>query len=238
MLEQPLSYQDENGNIFQGQLVYDANNKSPRPAVLVVPDWSGCNHFAREKARYLASLGYTGFAIDLYGEGKLADSREEKMQAIQPLMANRLLIQQRMHAALDALKALPIVDHANIGAIGFCFGGLCALDLARSGANIKGVVSFHGLLNPPDNLPKLNIHAKILALHGYDDPMVTPDQVNAFAAEMTQAKADWQVHLYGNTKHAFTNPEANDSAFGTVYKDLANHRAFISMKNFFAEVFV
>ena len=238
MLEQPLSYQDESGILLQGQLVYDPGKKLPHPAVLVAPDWSGCNHFAREKARYLASLGYTGFAIDMYGEGKVADSREEKMQSIQPLMNNRLLIQQRMNAALNALKALPIVDHANIGAIGFCFGGLCALDLARSGVKIKGVVSFHGLLNPPENLPQSAIHAKILALHGYDDPMVTPDQVNAFAAEMTLAKADWQIHMYGNTKHAFTNPEANDPAFGTVYQEIANHRAFISMKNFFAEVFV
>jgi dienelactone hydrolase len=237
MMDQPLSYQDENGTYFQGQIIYADNRPSLAPAVLVVHDWSGCNDFARDKARFLASLGYTAFAVDMYGEGKVGISREEKTQLMQPLVGNRVLVRQRMQAALKALTAVPGVDHGNIGAIGFCFGGLCVLDLARSGEKIQGAVSFHGLLTRPENLPVSDIYAKILVLHGYDDPMVPPEQVNAFAREMTQAKADWQIDMYGHTRHAFTNPEANDAASGTVYNDVASHRAFISMKNFFAEVF-
>ena len=121
--------------------------------------------------------------------------------------------------------------------MGFCFGGLCVLDLARSGADVKGVISFHGLFNAPENLPNEPIKAKVLALHGQDDPMVPPEQVAALQKEMTNAGVDWQIHAYGNTMHAFTNPEANDPGFGTVYNAGADKRSWIAMKNFFEEIF-
>lgn len=147
------------------------------------------------------------------------------------------MLQRRMEAALAAVKLMPWTDGGRIAAIGFCFGGLCALDLARSGADIKGVVSFHGLLGAPEHTQNNRIKAKVLALHGHDDPMVPVEQVIAFEQEMTRAGADWQLHVYGNTMHAFTNPMANDPGFGTVYQKDADRRSWQSMKNFLEEIF-
>ncbi|HNU20621.1 MAG TPA: dienelactone hydrolase family protein, partial [Hydrogenophilus thermoluteolus] len=140
-------------------------------------------------------------------------------------------------AAIHALAMQPEVDPEKVAAIGFCFGGLSVLDLARVGAPVKGVVSFHGLFTPPGNTTDNKITAKVLALHGWDDPMAKPDAVLAFAKEMTDAGADWQLHAYGHTMHAFTNPEANDPDFGTVYNAKADARSWQAMQNFLAELF-
>lgn len=233
--KQTIHYYDQD-QILQGYCVFDENNTNQRPAVLVAHDWSGQNNFACQKAEKLAELGYVGFALDMYGDGKQGKTNEEKSALMQPLMRDRTLLQRRMLAAFDAVKKIDPVNPSKIGAIGFCFGGLCVLDLARSGADVTGVVSFHGLLHAPENASHL-IKAKILALHGYADPMAPPDLLLKFASEMTHAKADWQIHAYGNTLHAFTNPDANDPTFGTVYDAKANHRSWIAMKNFFDEVF-
>lgn len=218
-------------------LAFDDRIDTPRPLVLVIHDWSGRNAFACQKAEQLAKLGYVGFAVDMYGLGRLGETKEEKMGLMEPLISDRALLKARVLAAFDAAKELNEVDETKTAAIGFCFGGLCALDLARSGAEITGVVSFHGLLHPPEERPIRTIKAKILALHGYDDPMVSPDQVRAFADEMTKAQADWQVHMYGHTQHAFTNPLAQDPAFGTVYNSLAEKRSMQSMVCFLDELF-
>lgn len=223
--------------IYEGYLAYDDQGNEKKPAVLVIHDWSGRNDFACQRAEQLAELGYIGFAIDLFGKGKIGNTKEEKSAFIKPLVENRQLIRQRILAALDTIKKLEQVNTAKIGAIGFCFGGLCALELARSGADVRGVVSFHGLLIAQTDLPNKSIQAKILALHGYDDPMVPPEQVAAFEKEMKKAAADWQLHVYGNTMHGFTNPLANDPGFGTVYNNLADKRSWLAMKNFFAEIF-
>jgi dienelactone hydrolase len=172
----------------------------------------------------------------MYGKNKMGQTKEEKIALIQPFMQDRTLLKQRILAAFDVIQKNPHVDEKRIGAMGFCFGGLCVLDLARSGAHVKGVVSMHGLLQAPPFAHQI-IQASILALHGYDDPMVTPDQVMQFADEMTEAKVDWQFVMYGNTMHAFTNPQANDPGFGTVYNPKANARAWIAVKEFFKEVF-
>ena len=145
-------------------------------------------------------------------------------------------MRDRIRAAFDALVAMSEVDSSRIAVIGFCFGGLCALDLARSGAEVKAVVSFHGLLNKPKEIANNPICAKILALHGYDDPMVSPDDVNAFCQEMTEENVDWQVNMYGQTQHAFTNPHAHDEQLGTIYNPTAERRAFQAMTNFLKEV--
>jgi len=229
-----IDYHDGD-TLLEGYCAYPTDG-SKKPAILVAHDWSGKNNFAMKKAEKLAELGYVGFALDMYGKGRVGQTKEEKLALMQPLMEDRQALQKRILAALNAVNSLAFVDTANIGAMGFCFGGLCVLDLARSGAKVKGVVSFHGLLNAPEKTPTHAITSKVLALHGYDDPMVTPDQVQAFANEMTHARVDWQLYMYGNTMHAFTNPEAQDPGFGTVYNAQADARSWIAMKEFYKEL--
>lgn len=232
---QLIEYYD--GNILlEGYVAFKEDGKE-KPLVLVAHDWSGKNDFAKDKANALAELGYVGFAVDMFGKGILGETKEEKTALIQPLLSARSSIATRMKAGMDAALSLKGVSHHKIAAIGFCFGGLCALDLARSDSRLSAAVSFHGLLFPPDHQENQDINAKILVLHGYDDPMVQSDQMLAFCQEMEQAHADWQLTLYGNTMHAFMNPLANDPGFGTVYNPQTEVRAWLSMKNFLAEVF-
>ncbi|MDP1770913.1 MAG: dienelactone hydrolase family protein [Methylobacter sp.] len=223
--------------VLEAFFAFDDALTGRRPTVLINHTWAGRDNFVAEKAKKLAALGYVGFAVDMYGKGVLGTSPEENMKLMQPFMADRAMLQQRMKAALAAVKLMPWVDDSKIAAIGFCFGGLCSLDLSRTGVDIKGVVSFHGLLVPPGNTQDNAIKAKILALCGRDDPLVPAEQVLAFEQEMTDAGADWQLHSYGNTMHGFTNPLANDPAFGTVYQPDSDRRSWIAMQNFLTEIF-
>lgn len=221
---------------LHGYIAYDTSIKQDkRPAVLVVHDWSGRNAFACQKADLLAQLGYVGFAVDMYGDGRTGETIDEKMALMQSVLHDRLFLRSRILAALDTVSKMDNVDSDRIAIIGFCFGGLCALELARSGADIKGTVSFHGLLNPAPGVKTAAVKSKILVLHGYNDPSVTPDDVNQFCHEMTQAGADWQVHMYGQTVHGFTNPMANDIANGIVYNSVAEQRSIQSMIQFLKE---
>ena len=229
-------YQDGKQELH-GFLAHAEKVDKPRPAVLVVHDWSGRNEFACQKAKALAEMGYIGFALDMYGLGRTGSTVEEKKGLMEPLATDRSMLRGRIRAAFDALTSMPEVDNNRIAVIGFCFGGLCALDLARSGADIKGVVSFHGLLSKPDNLKSQKIKAKILVLHGYDDPMVRPEQVNEFCQEMTVDKVDWQVHMYGHVQHGFTNPQAHDDNLGIIYNQVATQRSWLAMTNFLQEIF-
>lgn len=221
---------------LHGFLAYKEETKVPCPAVLVAPDWTGRNEFACQKAIMLAEMGYVGFVLDVYGLGRCGATNDEKMALMQPFVIDRNLLKNRLNSALNAVKAMPEVDTNHIAMIGFCFGGLCALDLARSGADIKGAVSFHGLLDKPDMLQPQSIKAKILALHGYEDPMVTPEQVNAFCQEMTVANVDWQIHMYGHVQHAFTNPDAHDVPLGLIYNTVAAQRSWQAMSLFLNEI--
>ena len=222
---------------LEGFLAYDEKANRPLPAVLISHAWGGRDEFVCDKARDLAALGYAGFALDMYGKGVLGSGPDENAKLMQPFLNDRALLQQRITAALQTVHSLEQVDKIRIAAMGFCFGGLCVLDLARTGADILGVVSFHGLFKPPGNTEGNNIKAKVLALHGNDDPMVPVDDVIALQQELTAAGADWQIHIYGNTLHAFTNPKANDPDFGTVYDRTADLRSWQSMKEFFFEIF-
>jgi len=222
---------------LEGYLAWDDGFPGPRPAVAVAHAWSGRSPFECAKADQLARLGYVGFALDMYGKGRLGTSVTENQALMSPLTSNRPLLQARMNLAIEILRQQPQVDPARVAAMGFCFGGLCALDLARSGSDALGVVSFHGLLTPPGNTGGNRITAKVLCLHGYDDPMAPPEAIDEFAGEMTSAGADWQLHAYGNTMHSFTNPTANDPGFGTVYSAAADRRSWQAMANFFSEIF-
>ncbi len=204
--------------------------------MLIAHAWAGRSAFEVDKARALAAAGYVGIAIDMYGKGVLGSSVEENSALMKPFLDNRAMLQARFHAALAAARQDPAVDPARVAAIGFCFGGLCVLDLARSGADVRGVVSFHGLLGKPGNTDGRRITSKVLVLHGNDDPMVPVSDVVALEQELSAAGADWQIHTYGNTLHSFTNPEADDPGFGVKYDANADRRSRLAMLNFLDEV--
>ena len=230
-----IDYYD-NEVCLQGFLAYDDHQPLPTPGILIAHAWGGRNDFVCEKAKQLAELGYAALALDMYGKGVRGNGVEESAQLMQPFMDDRAMLQHRISIALQTLKQIEQVDAERVAAMGYCFGGLCVLDLARTGADLRGVISFHGLLHPADNLERQSIRAKILVLHGYDDPMATPDKVPALQAELTLAGADWQLHSYGHTVHAFTNPIANEPDFGTVYHPVADRRSWQSALNFLSEV--
>lgn len=233
--ERTIEY-THNGTVLEGFLAYDDAKPGPLPGVLISHAWAGREKFECDKARALAELGYAGFALDLYGKGVLGSGPEENMQLMQPFLDDRVMLQSRLTASLDTFGAQPEVDRTRIAAIGFCFGGLCVLDLARLGTDIRGVVSFHGLFNPPGNTAGNRIKAKVLVLHGHLDPMVPVDQVINLENELIGAGADWQIHVYGNAMHAFTNPEANDAAMGVMYQADTDRRSWQTLLNFLDEV--
>ena len=232
---QSIEYRDGK-ELFEAEMAWDDAAPGPQPGVLISHAWAGRGDFEGRKARLLAEQGYVGFALDLYGKGIRGGSIEENRALIKPFMDNRSMLQRRMQLALDQLRSQNQVDAAKTGAIGFCFGGLCVLDLARSGADIGGVVSFHGLLTPPGNTSDKRIQARVLVMHGWDDPMARPEQLVALGNELTSMKADWQIHAFGNAMHAFTNPAANDADFGTVYQADADRRSWQLTQSFFAEL--
>jgi dienelactone hydrolase len=231
-----IDYQDGD-TLLEGLIAWDDAHDKPRPGVMVCHAWAGRAQFEDNKAIELAKLGYTGFALNLYGKGVLGSGPDENAALMTPFLDDRPMLQKRLLLSMEAMRNQPEVDESNVAAIGFCFGGLCVLDIARTGADIDGVVSFHGLFGSPGNTSDNKITAKILALHGWNDPMATPDSVVALGEELTAMGADWQLHGYGNTMHAFTNPEANDPDMGTVYNESADRRSWIAMQNFLAELF-
>ncbi|WP_027949348.1 dienelactone hydrolase family protein [Haliea salexigens] len=224
------------GATYEGFLAWDDSATQPRPGVAVAHTWAGRGAFEQDKAVALAEAGYVGFALDMFGRGVYGEGTEECQALIAPLLADRALLQALVNKAVSVLGEQPEVDAKRLAAMGYCFGGLTVLDLARSGADVRGVVSFHGLFNAPETSTGASIRAKVLCLHGYDDPMVPPESVLALAAELTAAGADWQIHAYGNTLHAFTNPAANDPGFGAVYNADADRRSAQALNDFLAEV--
>ncbi len=225
------------GNTFEARVAWDDAVSGPRPGVLIGHAWGGRSNFEDDKAEAIAQLGYVGFALDVYGKGRRGNNADENTALMQPLLEDRAQLQARLASAQATLGGLADVDASRIAIMGYCFGGLCALDLARTGADIKAAVCIHGLFGAPDNHAKTPIRARILAQHGWDDPMAKPDSVLALAQELSTKQADWQLHAYGNTMHAFTNPEANDPDFGTVYSAAADQRSWQSLVNFLAECF-
>ena len=222
---------------LEGLLAWDDAAREPRPGVMVAHAWGGRSRFEDNKAIELARLGYVGFALDLYGKDRRGSNREENAALMKPFLEDRPRLQSRMRASLATMRTQTEVDDSRVAAIGFCFGGLCVLDLARTGEELAGVVSFHGLFSAPGNTVGNRVRARVLALHGWDDPMATPEQAVGLAAELTAMSADWQLHAFGNTVHAFTNPDANAPEHGTVYSAAANSRSWDAMRLFLAETF-
>jgi len=229
---------DGPGGPFEGVVAWDDAFTVPRPGVMVIPNILGQKESDTVRAERLAALGYVGFAIDVYGQGKRTtrDSPEPGLY-MDALNADRLLLRDRLHASLANLKALPEVDPARTAAIGFCFGGKCALDLARTGADLLGVVSFHGVYDPTPFANIVPIAPKVLVCHGWDDPLCPPDATVALAAELTEGGADWQLHAYGHTGHAFTDESVDQRPRPVFYQPDSDRRSWQAMGHFLEEIF-
>jgi dienelactone hydrolase len=223
------------GGTFESAIAYDDAAEQAGPGVLILPNVLGRKEFDDRKAEALAGLGYVGLAVDLFGQGKRPgpDNRTEYMDM---LNVDRPLLRDRLHAALALLKAAPQVDSARTAAIGFCFGGKCALDLARSGADLLGVVSFHGVYDRPPYDNVTPIRPKVLVLHGWRDPIAPPDAMVALGEELSRGGADWQIHAYGEAGHAFADPAANAPERGVAYEPKADRRSWRAMEDFLAEI--
>lgn len=227
----------------QGYVAYPST-PGKAPAVIIAPAFRGLDDFARNKAEQVAELGYVGFAADIYGEGTAVNNNEEAGALMMPLFLGRKELRRRMVAAYEAATVLERVDSSHIAALGFCFGGLAAQELLRSGAKLCGVVSFHGLLGDTLGGQKAQIepnaetlHGSLLILHGNDDPLVSQEDINHAKQEWTEAGIDWQMHIYGNTSHAFTNPEAKEADSGLMYNPVADKRSWQTFQNFTQEIF-
>jgi len=222
--------------VLEGYLAYDDSFQGKRPGVLVVHEWNGHNPYVRKRAEQLARLGYVGFALDMYGKGVRAKDAKEAAALAAIYKGDRKLMRARAAAGLDVLRNHARVDRTRLAAIGYCFGGTTVLELARSGADLVSVVSFHGGLDTPTPGDARNIKGKVLALHGGDDPYVPTKQVEAFQEEMRKGGVDWQFVSYGGAVHSFTNPEAgSDNSKGAAYNERADRRSWEAMKAFFAE---
>lgn len=223
-------------DIFEGFIAYDESVSAKRPGILVVHEWWGLNDYAKMRTEQLAKEGYVAFAVDMFGDGKTTTSPDEAKKLATSVASDPGLMRERIKAGFEELKNNELVDTDKLAVIGFCFGGRPALDLARSGANLKGVAVFHSSL-PQGNDAK-NIKAKILILHGADDKFIPEEEISAFRKEMDEAGITWQMNYYSKAVHAFTNPNAgNDPSKGLAYNERASQMAWKEMHLFFDEIF-
>lgn len=224
--------------VLEGYLAWDDSTDAKRPAVIVVHEWWGNNDYSRTRAEQLAQLGYVGFAIDMYGKGKTTTDAKQAAEWATAIRSDGKTEQARLKAGLETLKAQPQVDPDKIAAIGYCFGGSCALTMARNNMPVLGVVSFHGALAGGNTENPEPIKPKILVCHGADDEFEPQEQILRFMDEMRKAKADWQMIWYGNAVHSFTNPNADKAGIpGVSYNREADVRSWEAMKNFLADLF-
>lgn len=222
---------------LEGVLIYDDAVKTPRPGVLIVHQWMGVTDYEQARAKQLAELGYLAFCADIYGKGVRPKDMKEAGAEATKYKKDRALLRARVNAGLAELKQSELVDTKRVAAIGYCFGGTTVIELARSGADVAGVVSFHGGLDSPTPADGKNIKCEVLVCHGADDPFVKPEELAAFETEMRDAKVDWRLNKYGGAVHSFTQPMAgNDNSKGAAYNEKADKRSWQDMKDFFAEV--
>jgi dienelactone hydrolase len=227
------------GSWFDGALVCPARVTGALPVVLIVPGWEGRSTAQDGVAADMARSGCAAFCVDVYGGGKRGATPAECAELMTPLLADRANLRARLLSAITAAQACPEIDPQRIAAIGFCFGGLCVLDLARANAPLTVVATFHGLFTPlpPPLVTAARIDAKVIAFHGWDDPLATPSDVVALARELTAAEADWQIHVYGATMHAFTNREANSPEAGLQYDRRTAGRAWSTLRTLLRDAF-
>jgi dienelactone hydrolase len=225
------------GAPLEGVLIYDAAVRRPLPAVAILHQWLGVTDYERQRARMLAGLGYAVFCADIYGQGVRPSTSAEAAQLAGKFRADRALLRARGQAALECVRGLPQVDGAPVAALGYCFGGGAALELARSGADLAGAVSFHGNLDTPNPLDARQIRCPLLVCHGAADPHVPQRQVQDFVEEMEAAGVDYELIMYGGAVHAFTDWNAgSNTASGVAYSESANRRSWESLLQFLAEV--
>ena len=224
---------------LEGYLAYDDSISGKRPGVLVVHQWFGLTDYEKRRATMLAQLGYVAFCADIYGKGVHPKDTSETGALVGKYESEsgRTLLRARVNAGLDTLKKNELVDTTRVAAIGYCFGGTTVIELARSGAELNGVVSFHGGLDSPSPADGKNIKCKVLALAGADDPFQKLEDLTAFESEMRDHKVDWQIVFYGGAVHAFTQPDPGFVNAGAKYNEKADKRSWAAMKTFFAEIF-
>jgi dienelactone hydrolase len=236
-----VTYTDVNGTTMKGYIAYDDATQGKRPGVLVVHEWWGHNAYARKRADMLAGLGYIALAVDMYGDGKTASHPDDAGKFAGEIKNNLPMMQSRFNAALELLKSQELTDPEKIGAIGYCFGGSVVLSMARQGADLKGVASFHGGLSGLPPVSEGAVKGRVLVLNGADDSFNPADQIEKFKQEMLAAKADYKFVNYDGAKHGFTNPDADqiakDFKMDIAYNAKADQESWAEMKTFFEEVF-
>jgi dienelactone hydrolase len=233
---QTVEYKD-GATALEGFLAYDTSFTGKRPAVLVVHQWKGLTEYERKRCEMLAKQGYVAFAVDIYGKGIRPTTVQDAGAQAGKYKNDRALLRQRVNAGLNSLKQQDKVDTGRIAAIGYCFGGTTVIELARSGAKIAGVVSFHGGLDSPTPADGKNIKCRVLALHGADDPFVPDKDLTAFEGEMRDGGVDWQLIKYGGAVHSFTDWDARGDLPGAKYNERADKRSWEDMLQFLNENF-
>lgn len=234
---QVIQYQDGE-TALKGHIYWDSAIKGKRPGVMVVHEWWGLNDYAQKRARMLAEMGYVAFAADMYGDNRVTTHGEQAGSWMKQITSNISHWQSRAQLGLAQLQEHALVDQAQLAAIGYCFGGATVMQLAYSGADLKGVVSFHGSLPPVTEEQSHQIKAKVLAAHGNADPFVPAERVAAFQASLDAAGADWQLLSFGGVQHSFTNPGADaHNMDGIKYDAAADRRSWQAMQQFFKEIF-
>ena len=236
IVSQTVTYQQD-GTPLEGYLAYDDAVAGPRPGVLVVHQWLGLTDYEKHRAVMLAELGYVAFCADIYGQGVRPQNTGEAGVQATKYKTNRALLRARANAGLAELKKNPLVDGHRVAAIGYCFGGTTVIELARSGAELNGIVSFHGGLDSPTPADGKNIKCPVLICHGADDPFEKPADLAAFEDEMRAAKVDWRLIKYGGAVHSFTQTQVGDIIPGARYNERADRRSWADMKSFFTEIF-
>ncbi len=223
---------------LEGYICFDQAIKNKRPGIIVIHEWNGIGEHVKMRCQKLAQLGYIAFAADIYGKGVRPNTFEEASKQASSFRSDRQLMRKRANLAFEEIKKNEFCDNKNIAAMGYCFGGGAALELARSGADVKGTISFHGNLDTPNPDDAKNIKGKILICHGADDRSVTFDSITKFIDEMKGYKINYEIDIYGGAVHAFTNPNSgSDPSRGVAYNKQADDRSWQKMKDFFIEIF-